>query len=247
MHFFSLSLTSSPTPPLSPLPRPPSPLSPPPPSPFSLSSEVYKDAGVNLVTFDYSGYGASGGAPSVPGAVADAAAALAWALGGCGGGGLALTPSDVVIYGQSLGTGPATVLAARHPGLAGLVLHAGTTGALRRRVDGRGGGGCPAPPHPPLSLDWAPHPDEAIPVAGLLPMTACPVLLVHGTADATNMHAEPVALAAVVGPARGAFLSADGFGHDDVETRCPAYGPSLRAFLGRAFDGAGGGAVRAEE
>jgi fermentation-respiration switch protein FrsA (DUF1100 family) len=187
------------------------------------------------VAFDYSGYGASGGAPSVRGAVADAAAALDWALTTA-----ALTPADLVIYGQSLGTGPATVLAARMPGLAGLVLHAGTTGVLRRRAGNGGGAGnggdAAATVTHPLSLDWDPHPDEAIPVAGLLVKTICPVLLVHGTEDATNMHAESVALAAVAGD-RATLLSAEGYGHDDVEIRCPAYGPALRQFLGRAFEG----------
>ena len=32
-------------------------------------------------------------------------------------------PADVVLYGQSVGSGPTAWLAARHPGVAGVVLH----------------------------------------------------------------------------------------------------------------------------
>ena len=132
-------------------------------------------------------------------------------------------------------------------------------GWRRRRLPGLPGCRPGARPHLGLALDWAPHPDDAIPVAGLLAKTACPVLLIHGTADATNLYAESVALASVVGATAGGgdgggdqapsagratFLSAEGYGHDDVEIRCPAYGPALRSFLGRAFEA---GAARGAE
>jgi abhydrolase domain-containing protein 17 len=200
--------------------------------PSQTTSEIFKDAGVNLISFDYSGYGASGGAPSFRGAAADAAAALEWTRTAHG-----LSAADIVIYGQSLGTGPAVVLAARTPGIAGLVLHSGTTGALRRR-DEAAAAASPSDPAAGLTLAWSPHPDEGIPVAGLLAKTSCPLLIVHGTDDKTNLHAESQALAAVGGAARTTFFSAVGHGHDDVETRCAGYGPAVRAFLGRAFDAA---------
>lgn len=205
---------------------------------LSYYGEVFKDAGVNLVSFDYSGYGASGGAPCLRSAAADAAAALAWTVATHG-----VAPADVVLYGQSLGTGPATVLAARTPGVAGLVLHSGTTGALRRRAGAR----ADDPPAEPatsegLTLAWAPHPDEGVPVAGLLAKTACPVLILHGTDDATNLHPESVALAAVAGD-RATFVSAPGCGHNDVETAWPAYGATVRGFLGRAYEGAAAAAA----
>lgn len=129
------------------------------------------------------------------------------------------------------------MLAARTPGIAGLVLHSGTTGALRRR-DVVAAAAAPDDPAAGLTLTWTPHPDEGIPVAGLLAKTTCPLLLVHGTDDKTNLHVESEALARVGGPARTQFFSAVGHGHDDVETRCGGYGDVVRGFLGRAYEAA---------
>lgn len=129
------------------------------------------------------------------------------------------------------------MLAARTPGIAGLVLRSGTTGALRRR-DVVAAAAAPDDPAAGLTLTWTPHPNEGIPVAGLLAKTTCPLLLVHGTDDKTNLHVESEALARVGGPARTQFFSAVGHGHDDVETRCGGYGDVVRGFLGRAYEAA---------
>ena len=76
------------------------------------------DLGVNIFAYDYSGYGVSTGEPSVKNTLADAEAALECVC--CM---YSLQEEDIVAYGQSVGSGPTVYLGARHPRLAGIILH----------------------------------------------------------------------------------------------------------------------------
>jgi len=62
----------------------------------------------NVVCYEYAGYGRAGGLPGVSNTLADAAAALRHACARHG-----VEEADVVLYGQSLGSGPSVWLAAR--------------------------------------------------------------------------------------------------------------------------------------
>ncbi len=62
--------------------------------------------GVNILTFDYRGFGESGGEPSEDGAYADTRAAYDLVVSRYG-----VNPKQVIIYGHSLGTGMAVQLA----------------------------------------------------------------------------------------------------------------------------------------
>jgi hypothetical protein len=73
------------------------------------------DAGVNVLAFDYRGYGRSEGIPGEEGTYLDAQAAHAW-LVKCG-----FEPGRIFAHGESLGGGVVTELARREP-LGGLVL-----------------------------------------------------------------------------------------------------------------------------
>ncbi|PEN12331.1 alpha/beta hydrolase [Longibacter salinarum] len=64
------------------------------------------DAGYNVFLVDYRGYGKSTGSPSEKGLYRDAQAAWRWLRGE-----RSLSPQDIVLYGRSLGGGPATWLA----------------------------------------------------------------------------------------------------------------------------------------
>jgi len=64
-------------------------------------------AGVGLVALSYRGYGGSSGTPSEPGLLADARAAYAFAA--------ARYPGRIAVWGESLGTGVAVVLASEKP------------------------------------------------------------------------------------------------------------------------------------
>ena len=57
--------------------------------------------GVDVLAFDYSGYGRSSGSPSETNCYADINAAYVYLVGFCG-----LAPSDIILYGQSVGSGP---------------------------------------------------------------------------------------------------------------------------------------------
>ncbi len=78
-------------------------------------AETLLDAGVNVLLFDYRGYGRSAGRPSEEGTYRDAQAAYAW-LREHG-----FAPTNIIAFGESLGGGVATELALREA-LGGLVL-----------------------------------------------------------------------------------------------------------------------------
>ncbi len=71
---------------------------------------------IAVFAFDYRGYGRSEGRPNEVGIISDGMAAQAWLANRAG-----LAPSDVVLWGRSLGGGVAVELAARN-GARGLIL-----------------------------------------------------------------------------------------------------------------------------
>jgi fermentation-respiration switch protein FrsA (DUF1100 family) len=77
--------------------------------------------GLNLVTFDYRGYGESDGEPSEAGIYRDADAAYAYLRDG-----LAVPPERLLIFGHSLGSAVAVDLASRVPS-RGLILEGALT------------------------------------------------------------------------------------------------------------------------
>lgn len=80
--------------------------------------QLVRSLDCNLLCYDYAGYGQStGDSPTVSDTYADIDACLAWLLSN----GHEL--HDIVLYGQSVGSGPSVNLAARTPGIAGMVLH----------------------------------------------------------------------------------------------------------------------------
>jgi len=81
-------------------------------------SEVAKDLKCNLCAYDYTGYGHSSGRPSVADTIADVDTVYAWLQR------RGVQPQDIILYGQSLGSGPTLDLAARERKIAGVVLHA---------------------------------------------------------------------------------------------------------------------------
>src|SRR5215467_8165428 len=94
----------------------------PRPSSYRDSPEIIRIPTANgnrisaVFAFDYEGYGTSEGKPSEKAAYQDEAAAYDYLAVNLG------TPPDrIVIFGRSVGTGPATYIAARRPA-AGLIL-----------------------------------------------------------------------------------------------------------------------------
>ena len=77
-----------------------------------------KELRINILGYDYSGYGCSSGTPSVSNTIADINACYQFLLQAKG-----KRPEDIVVYGQSVGSGPSCDLAAQEKDLKGLVLH----------------------------------------------------------------------------------------------------------------------------
>ena len=71
-----------------------------------------------MLGYDYSGYGCSTGTPSVSNTIADINACYQFLLQVKG-----KRPQDIVVYGQSVGSGPTCDLGASEKGLKGIVLH----------------------------------------------------------------------------------------------------------------------------
>jgi len=153
--------------------------------------EVFQENGVAALSYDYPGYGTSTGKPTEAGVYAAADAAFQYATGELG-----FAPEQVVLFGRSLGGGPSTWLAARHP-VGGLVLDGAFSSAFRVMTRIR-------------LLPW-----DKFDNLRRFARINCPVLLIHGTAD----QVVPFALAlqnweAVRGPK--AQLWVEGADHNNL-------------------------------
>ncbi len=88
------------------------------------------DLGANVFLFDYRGYGKSKGTPSEKGFYADISAAYQYLIDDQG-----LRPEEVIVYGESIGSGAAIDLAFRKP-VRALIVEAGFTSVqdMARRI-----------------------------------------------------------------------------------------------------------------
>ena len=81
----------------------------------------------NVVVYDYSGYGESGGVPDEFATYRDIDAVFEYVVDSVAGG----NPENVVLYGQSVGSGPCCYLAAKNPRIGGMILHSPFTSGMR--------------------------------------------------------------------------------------------------------------------
>jgi fermentation-respiration switch protein FrsA (DUF1100 family) len=167
---------------------------------------VLRDRGFAVLAFDYPGYGRSGGQPSEAGFYAAARAVRAHLRDG-----LKVPAARTLIYGRSLGGGPAVQMALEEAP-AGLVLQAAFTSVFRvvtrRRV---------------LPFDQFENLEK-------IPRVNCPVLVMHGQADEVIPFSHGEALhAAARGPRRALWVP--GAGHNDFIGAAGArYWEALREF-----------------
>lgn len=87
-----------------------------------------REHGFAIFAFDYRGYGASTGRPSERNSCEDIGSAYAYMVEK-----LEIPPESIVVYGTSLGSGPATYLASRNK-VAGLILEGAFVSAFRVRT-----------------------------------------------------------------------------------------------------------------
>ncbi|KAE8670859.1 Cellulose synthase-like protein D2 [Hibiscus syriacus] len=93
---------------------------------YDLFVQLKVNLRVNLMGYDYSGYGASAGKPSESNTYADIEAVYQCLQTEYG-----ISQEDLILYGQSVGSGPTLHLAAKLPRLRGVVLHSGILSGLR--------------------------------------------------------------------------------------------------------------------
>jgi fermentation-respiration switch protein FrsA (DUF1100 family) len=164
--------------------------------------------GVSVLGWDYRGYGRSGGRPDEPTTLRDAHTVVRYVTDTLG-----VPPERVVLYGWSLGAGPAVDVAASRR-VGGLILHSAFTSAFRVMT------------HVRLL------PFDKFVVLEKVPRVTCPVLVIHGTADEVIpfSHGRKIYAAA---PAPKHKLWVEGAGHNDfTEVAGDAYWQALVDFVG---------------
>ena len=180
------------------------------------------DCGVSVLAMDYRGYGLSEGEPSEEGCYADAESVYELALE------KGYAPGDVLVWGRSVGGGPATELAVRKK-VRGLVLESSFVTAFRAltRV-------------PLLPFDKF---DNLTKLRGL----DVPLFVIHGTEDEVVGYWHGEKLHAAYG-GRKQMYAMEGAGHNDLW----AYDTGdmsnrVRAFFGFDRGGAGESGGTADE
>ncbi|KAF5957363.1 hypothetical protein HYC85_004588 [Camellia sinensis] len=117
---------------------------------YDLLLELSIHLRLNIMGYDYSGYGQSTGKPSEQNTYADIEAAYKCLEESYGA-----KQEEIILYGQSVGSGPTLDLAVRLPRLRAVVLHSPILSGLRVMY---------------------PNIDK-------IPLVKCPVLIIHGTSD----------------------------------------------------------------
>ncbi|KAK3036546.1 hypothetical protein RJ639_030987 [Escallonia herrerae] len=128
---------------------------------FELFVELSLRLRINLIGYDYSGYGQSTGKPSECNTYADIDAVYKCLKEQYG-----VKDEQLIIYGQSVGSGPTVDLASRVPNLRGVILHSPILSGLRVLY----------PVKRTYWFDIYKNVDKIV-------MVNCPVLVIHGTAD----------------------------------------------------------------
>ena len=167
---------------------------------------MLRELGFQVFGYDYRGYGLSEGAPSVRNATEDARAAYAYVREELG-----VAPDRIVLYGRSVGGGPALVLATEEP-VAGLILESTFTTAFKVLTQVR-------------LLPFDRFPNE-----NLIARVDAPLLIMHGRRDdVVPFRHGPALLARARGPKRHAWF--DAAGHNDIpESDWDLYVDAVRAF-----------------
>lgn len=128
---------------------------------YELFIELSIHLRVNLLGYDYSGYGRSSGKPSEHNTYADIEAAYKYLQDNYGA-----QEKDIILYGQSVGSGPTLDLATRLPRLRAIVLHSPILSGLRVM-------------YPVKRTYWF----DIYKNIDKIPLVNCPVLVIHGTSD----------------------------------------------------------------
>jgi abhydrolase domain-containing protein 17 len=164
--------------------------------------EGLRRAGFNVLAYDYQGYGTSQGRPTEKATYDDENAAYDYLTVG-----LKTPPDRIIVFGRSVGSGPAVHLAARRQA-GGLILQSPFLSAFRvvTRI--------------PLL------PFEKFPNAKDITHVHCPVLIIHGTNDEVIALWHGRKLFDLAHPPKR-FVAVEGAGHNDLDTIAGAQYPKV--------------------
>ncbi len=182
---------------------------------------------VNLVAFDYRGYGASSGVPDLRHCAADAVAitAAVRTMPPFAGG-------PLLVYGRSIGGGFA-VAAAAGAAVDGLVLEAPPASCAA--VVAGWNRNLPWYAYPFITLVAAPSLAEpTLQPVHLITQVHCPLLIMHGDADQVIDPTQGRDLFALAASLDKRFVLLPGTGHNDIRIDAEPVRGSLVDFIGRA-------------
>lgn len=150
----------------------------------------------NVFALSYRGYGESQGTPSEKGLYLDAEAAVEYLLG------QGVSRAQIILYGESLGTGVATRTAWAYPGIKGVFLEApySSIAALAKRQ------------YPWVPIDYLlQHRFDSI---DYVTKIETPIFIIHGTQDSVIPHHESLKLQIVI-PNLKELVLLEKIGHTD--------------------------------
>ncbi|XP_028857642.1 alpha/beta hydrolase domain-containing protein 17A isoform X2 [Denticeps clupeoides] len=163
----------------------------------------------NIFSYDYSGYGVSTGKPSEKNLYADIDAAWQALRTRYG-----ISPENIILYGQSIGTVPTVDLASRYE-CAAVILHSPLTSGMRVAF-------------PDTKKTYC---FDAFPNIEKVSKITSPVLIIHGTEDEVIDFSHGLALFERC-PKAVEPLWVEGAGHNDIELYSQ-YLERLRRFIGQ--------------
>jgi pimeloyl-ACP methyl ester carboxylesterase len=178
--------------------------------------ELIAKAGASVFIYDYEGFGASDGTPSIEGMCDDAVAAFNYLHMRCG-----LSKDSIVLYGQSLGAAVAAYLTTKFE-CRGVILQSGFS-SLRQIA-------CEDFPLLSLYPYWL-FPQQSLNTASIISNPHPPLLLIHGQQDDVVRYTHAISLfAAAIGEKQLVTLATTG--HEDIATTASIpYTEALRHFL----------------
>lgn len=156
------------------------------------------EAGYGLLALEYRGYGGNPGSPDEAGLIADGRAAFAFLKA------QGIPDSNIVLFGESLGTGVTVQLAAEHPVRAMILRSPYTSIAEVAAIQ-----------FPYLPARWLVR--DRFDSSAKIGLTKAPLFVFHGAADALI----PLALGRALFDAASqpkTWLTVEGAGHNDVQT-----------------------------
>lgn len=163
--------------------------------------------GYNVLAYDYPGYGTSTGKPSERSVLEAADTVFKYLVEQ-----LNYRPDQIILYGFSLGSGPACYLAHRYP-VAALIIEGGFTSTFR------------------VVTRFKIVPWDVFDNSSVLPQVSCPCLLIHGKKDEIVPFWHAKSNYRTIRAPKQKLWVADAQHNDLIDIAGPLYWDSLKTFI----------------